>query len=414
MAVFVDSEIGKLKRVIVHTPGREVEAMTPESAEEVLYNEIVPVASVQREHATLKAVLEQVSEVHEFTELLARGLEDSEARSALVRAVSHYSHTPDREEELLALPAPELSRALVGGLRQKRNTLSAFLSERIYDIPPLPNLYFTRDGAAVFRDRVVFGRMAHRVRTLESLLLKTIFYQSPELEHRGVLFDGLQERSEGMSLEGGDLLIWDSHTILLGVSARTSSAAIDRVAENLTAVFQEEFRLLVVTIPETRATIHLDTVFTLIDRDLALVYEPVMLGANVSEAYRIICRPGETMKIERFPNVVQGLKSLGTELEIVPCGGTDPVRRSREQWLSAANAFAVAPGKILSYDCNEETLRSLESAGFTVASADDVLSGRAGLTGEGRVVVALPGVELARGGGGPRCMTLPVEREPFP
>jgi arginine deiminase len=414
MSGFIDSEIAPLESVIVHTPGYEVEAMTPESAEELLYNEIVPVASVQREHAVLKSVLQSVATVYEFTDLLTTAVEASEPRRALVQAVGRYSHAPEREEELLSLPSAELVRALVGGVRQRRDTLTTFLEERLYDIPPLPNLYFTRDGAAVIRDRLVFGRMAHPVRTVESLLLKTLFHQCPELAHEGVLFDGLQESSDRVSLEGGDILVLNRNTLLLGVSERTTTAAIDRLAESLLAAFQEPFDLFAVMLPKKRATIHLDTVFTLLDHSLALAYEPLVRGSDAAPVYRMRYRPGERTEIEAVPDLPTGLRDAGLHIDLVPCGGREPVRAAREQWLAAANAFAVGPGKILVYDCNEETLRALEQAGFTVVSPEDVLSQRERLTREGRIAVALPGLELARGGGGPRCMTLPVSREPAP
>jgi arginine deiminase len=412
-SVHIDSEIGRLRRVIVHTPGLEVESMTPRTVDEVLYNDIIPVSVVSQEHAKLKAFLSMVAATYEFTDLLAGALANEEARRELIHAVARTTMAPDRQSELRELAPETLVNALIRGLPQRRDSLTAYLSDRMYDIPPLPNLYFMRDGAAVFRDRVLFGRMAHEVRTLESLLLKTVFHYTTDLTHGGVAFDGLQEWGDDVTLEGGDVLVADANTLLVGVSERTTTSGIDRLAESLTRAFDEPLDVFAVLLPKSRATIHLDTVFTFVDRELALVHEPTILGPDHSRVLHMHLEPGRDPEIAPVGGLIHGLAKLGIDLEPVICGGTQSITQEREQWLSAANAFAFAPGKIIGYGCNTATVRNLEAAGFAVRDVDDFLSGEEHVDDYERLFVGLPGVELARGGGGPRCMTLPVEREPL-
>ena len=165
MSVYLDSEIGRLKRVIVHSPGTEIEQMTPESARQLLYHDIIPISVVSREHEKLKAFLSQVAEVYEMKDLVTSVINaNGAAKGAVIRAIC----PDDRAGELIRMDTEELVDTLIGGLPARRHTLTDYLSERLYDIPPLPNLYFMRDGAMVFRDRALVGAMAHKVRVNES------------------------------------------------------------------------------------------------------------------------------------------------------------------------------------------------------------------------------------------------------
>ena len=412
MNVQIDSEYGKLEAVIVHTPGVEVESMTPQTAEEVLYNEIIPISVVSKEHEKLKSFLSLVSHVYEVRDLLADVLEDPVARGALIQAVARYSHDVSRDADLRRLRVPDLVETLVSGLQQKRDTLHGFLSARTFDIPPLPNLYFMRDGAMAFRDRVLIGSMAHRVRTNEALFMKTLFAYSQQFLSGGILFDGVQEAAEDVTLEGGDFLVVNASTILVGLSERTTAKAVDRLAERFEEVFNEPLTIFAVQLPLERSAIHLDMIFTILDKDVALVYEPLILGRNRVPVYRMDIVPGKPRRIKQVAGVIEGLGDHGVKLQTVLCGGSEPVHQQREQWLSGTNLFAFAPGKVIGYDCNTETFRAAEHAGFAVRNVDDFLSGRDSVDEYDRLLVGLPGMELARGGGGARCMTLPIARAP--
>ena len=408
MSVYLDSEIGRLKRVIVHSPGTEIEQMTPESARQLLYHDIIPISVVSREHEKLKAFLSQVAEVYEMKDLVTSVIDaGGAAKGAVVRAIS-----PDnRAGELLRMDTEELVDTLIGGLPARRHTLTDYLSERLYDIPPLPNLYFMRDGAMVFRDRALVGAMAHRVRVNESLLLKAAFSYVPQLGSEGILFDGVLEGGGDVRLEGGDFMPVSRNTMILGVSERSSSEAVDRLAHNLIDTFAEPFHILVVMLPHEPSTIHLDMVFTLVDHHEALVYAPYVLGPKRLRVVRMDVAPGRETGIREVPGLLEGLGELGVELEPVLCGGKSEGYQQREQWMSGTNVLAVAPGKVIGYDCNVATADAFAEAGFTVRPVDVFISGEEHIDDHERLLVLTPGVELARGGGGARCMTLPVERE---
>lgn len=408
MGLYVDSEIAPLKRVVVHSPGEEIERMTPTSARRLLYHDIVPISAVSREHEKLKRFLQTVCTVYELRDLVKDVVHaSSEARSALVEAVAPAS----RIEELMRMEAEELVGAVVYGLPAMRETVSDYLSDRLYDIPPLPNLYFMRDGAVVFRDHVLIGAMAHRVRTNESLLVKAAFAYATQLKPRGTLFDGVLEGCGDIRLEGGDVTALGPNTLAVGISERSSSEAVDYLVQNLLNTFAEPFRLFIVLLPEGPSTIHLDMVFTLVDRDKALVYEPYILGAQRLRAVRVDVEPGKRSVIRDASGLLEGLREVGIDLDPISCGGTDPVYQQREQWMSGTNMLAFAPGKVIGYDCNEATAESFAHSGFAVRPVDDFLSGVARVEDFEKLLVVTPGVELARGGGGARCMTLPVERE---
>lgn len=423
MSVSVISETGDLQAVIIHTPGREIESMTPKTAHEVLYNDIIPIAVVRDEHRQLKQFLEQVCEVHEFSQLLARALSEEEVRGELVSRVTDAHWCTDREEELAALTPEELAAALIGGLPTRNDSVTSYLSRRQYDIPPLPNLYFMRDSSMIFRDRVVIGAMAYDVRTTEALLMKTTFAHAPELENGGLLFDGTDPNrfSDGAKrpgprarLEGGDLLVIRPNLLMMGISERTSSSAVDIIVGRIAASWDEPVCVIAVLLPEERAAIHLDMVFTMIDTNAALIYEPYVTGPARRDVVSIHIAPGGKPHIRPHDTVLGALAEAGVDLETVACGGADDVTRQREQWLSGTNVFAFGPGKIIGYDCNEATMESLAGAGFEVRDVEAFTSGADHVDRYGRLFVAMPGINLARGGGGPRCMTLPVRRGPLP
>jgi arginine deiminase len=408
MSIYLDSEIGRLKRVIVHSPGAEIEQMTPESARQLLYHDIIPISVVSKEHEKLKAFLSTIAEVYELRELVQRAVDaGGEAKAALVRSMC----VSYRAEELFRMDTPALVGTLISGLPARKETLTDYLSNRLYDLPPLPNLYFMRDGAMVFRDRVLIGAMAHRVRTNESLLLKAAFSYTHELDSGGVLFDGVLEGRSNLRLEGGDFLPVNRNTILVGISERTSAEAVDRLTQNLVETLAEPFHVFVVMLPEGPSTIHLDMIFTLVDYDRALVHEPAVLSSARARVIRMDIAPGREARIRDVPGIIEGLGEVGVEVSPIRCGGTEAVYQQREQWLSGTNVFAFAPGKVVGYDCNEATAESFAAAGFLVRSVDSFLDGSEQVWDHEQLLVLTPGVELARGGGGARCMTLPVERE---
>jgi arginine deiminase len=422
MSAYVGSEVEPIEAVVIHSPGAEIESMTPKTAHEVLYNDIIPIQVVRDEHLRLKKFLSGVCEVYEVSELVGQALEVDPAREALVRLVCDAYWCRDREAELLELPPATLAETLIAGLPARKDSVTSYISRQQYDIPPLPNLYFMRDSSVVIRDRVVIGAMAFDVRSNEALLMNAAFKFSPTLANSGIVFDGSDSpqyasanRRPGaaLRLEGGDVLVLRPDLLMVGISERTSSTAIDVLVTRIADAWPESVRVIAVVLPEERSTIHLDMIFTMIDREAALVYEPYVTGAGRREVLSIELRSGEEPCIIPEEGILPALARAGITLEAVACGGSDDVVRQREQWLSGNNVFAFAPGKIIGYDCNEATMGALASAGFAVRPIQVFLDGDDKLDNYERLVVAMPGINLARGGGGPRCMTLPIRRAPL-
>ncbi len=412
----VTSEIGVLRRVVLHSPGPEVEAMTPSEAVADLYNDIIPLSAVRAEHDELRDFLSLVSRVCELKDLLAESLASPGSRFEFLTAISRLCPIRHLIDELMNLHPAELADLVIEGLPSKKTSLAGLLSERSFAMRPLPNAYFMRDSAAVFRDWAISAATAFDVRLIESIVTRFIFTRHPEVRAKGILFDGPRERSRAVTIEGGDILVVSPRVLAIGVSERTTPEAIELLAENAGKSFEEAVTILAVVLPKARATIHLDMVFTMIDRDAALVYSPVVTGADRAEVVRVDVDPKGRVAFSETGGLLPGLKDLGFDLEPIACGDGHPLHEAREQWWSGANSFAFAPGKVIMYSCNTKTLEALARSGFEVKHARDFI-GRDGLPGSckvedfGRLAVGFDGIELARGGGGARCMTMPVERE---
>lgn len=407
----INSETGRLRRVVVHTPGEEVEAMRPSRAEEELYNDIVPLEIVRKQHAELKGFLSKVADVVEFGDALAETLEDAEAREEFAILLAESNAAAHRLEELKAMAPADLAAVALAGLPSRHVRLGRFVRGEAYDIPPLPNMFFMRDAAMVFRDRSISSAMRFAVRRPEAAINRFAFSRHPSLRGGGGLFDGPSLAGDGFSLEGGDFQVIRRDTVAIGVSERTSADAVDELVRSIVDAFGEPVTVFAVILPVARATIHLDMAFTVIDDDACLVYEPVILGPRRSRTIKIQAEPGKEPRLSEVDSLLRGLRQARIDLEPVLTGGSDPLRQEREQWLSGANSFAYAPGKIIVYSCNVHTLEALSKSGFEVRSAADYLSGNLDPMEPRRVAVGFDGVELARGGGGARCMTCPIERD---
>jgi arginine deiminase len=407
----ITSEIGKLKRVVIHSPGPEVEAMTPKEAEADLYNDIIPLGAMRREFDVLKAFLGTVAEVHELKDLLADVLSEAGNRYEFLFALSRLCPIRSRMEELMAMGAKELARVLIEGLPALSGSLSGTLSERSFSLRPLPNAYFMRDSAATFRDWTISSATAFDVRLIESIITRFVFLRHPDFRAKGLLIDGPSERSRFITVEGGDIVVISRNVLAVGISERTTADAVERLAANAAQAFGEDMTVFAVLLPRERACIHLDMVFTVIDRDAALVYAPVITGRQRARVVRIDALASGALRFSEEEGLLQGLWGAGIDLEPLSCGGSEALFQEREQWWSGANSFAFEPGKILMYSCNARTLDLLASSGFAVRDASDFIAGKEKTESFQRLALTFDGIELARGGGGARCMTMPVERE---
>jgi arginine deiminase len=405
-AIRVTSELGPIEAVLVHTPGKELEAVTPGTREDFLYDDLIGLEVSAREHARLKAVLQRFGKVFEITDLLVEVLKKPEAREFFISRTMDVVPSEPLAKQLAQLTPKALVQMAVHGLEQTPGPIATALNEASFTLPPLPNLFFPRDIGMVIGNHAVVGSMRFGVRWTEELLIKTLFTFHDELANAGVVYDGSEERRYNYTLEGGDVHVLRDDLILMGFSERSSPAALDQ----LTDVLFRSTRVtdaIIVVMPRIPTAIHLDMLFTHVDRDLCVIYPPAFVGP---ERLTILHRRKGQAKVKEMPDLFTALKRVGLPLLPVLAGGSRRLTQEREQWASGCNFFATAPGVIVSYARNVKTLAELERAGFRVIPAKEFLRTDA-VALEGRAVITIPGGELVRGGGGPRCMTLPIRRK---
>lgn len=415
LKIDIQSEIGTLNAVLLHSPGAEVENMTPKMAQRALYSDILNLSIAQHEYAQLQGVLSKQAKVYTVTGLLEKVLQNPIEKERLVRRICEMEQLMEYFDTLMEMTPARLAKALIEGLPANINTLTAFLNEDYYALFPLYNFYFTRDAAVTIGNSALICKMANKVRMRESIIMEAIYRGSGEFEC-GIIdaCDRQYLPNNNLFMEGGDILIAREDIILIGNGMRTSTQGIDMLASRLSSIAPEGRKHIIVQqLPHSpESFIHLDMVFTLLDKDKCMVFEPLILGDNQYQTVHITIDNGKVVKINSVSNILTALKRLGMDLQPIVCGGkADEWDQEREQWHSGANFFAFAPGKVLSYARNTHTLAELSNHGFEIIPAWDVINGKATLEGDKKCVVTIEGSELPRGGGGARCMTMPLSRK---
>ncbi|MEF8817881.1 MAG: arginine deiminase family protein [Salinibacter sp.] len=411
-AYSIPAEAHLLEQVIVHTPGAEMELVSPENREDLLFDDILFVGHARQEHLLMCSVFEKIvgrpDTVLQIKDLLLETFEaDDAAQHAFVEKLCR-----SLPEQNLGTVEDELKRFSPADLQQFALTGQSDLAIRAQ---PVPNLMFTRDLAAVVHDHIILSHAATVARTRESIIINVILHHHPRFAPHS---DKIIELPPGVTFEGGDLLVASPDTVLIGHSERTSLGAIMAIAHELFERTSIE-HVLAVDLPKRRATMHLDTVFTFASPEEIIVFPPLLEthGFGYAMHFTAADETGRFVTdMRRNLRDVLG-ELLDRDLTFIPCGGTERLHQEREQWTDGANVFAAAPGAILGYERNSRTFERLRDRGYRIVSAESFLSyfeSGEFHPGKEKVAIQLGGTELSRGRGGPRCMTLPIARHDSP
>lgn len=396
------SEIGKLNKVLLHRPGEELEALTPDTLERLLFDDIPYLKVAQQEHDAFAQVLRDNGvEVVYYVDEVAKAIADPALQIQLVNDFLNISKIHSKglratlTSYLLAMPPKEMVAKLIAGI--KRSEVATDKPSSLMDLveddypfvsDPMPNLYFTRDPGACVGEGINIHRMHTPARKRESLLLKYMY-----LYNKSFAAPGNQmwyDLSDSYSIEGGDVLVLSKDIVAIGLSQRTTVSGAETFARNL--LQNSDFKkVLAFDIPETRAFMHLDTVFTMVDYDKFTIHPEIEGPLGVYEM--TLDKNGE-MQFNALKEELKDILALELKLpavDLIRCGGGDLMAAQREQWNDGSNTLCIRPGTVVTYERNYVTNALLAKHGLNV--------------------ITVPSSELSRGRGGPRCMSCPVNRD---
>jgi arginine deiminase len=416
---FVGSEVGKLRKVMVHRPDLELQRLTPSNHDELLFDDVLWVKKARQQHDVfVDHMRDRGINVYYLEELLAEALENREALTKVLEAtVTDYTvgmgAVDEIRQAMAEMPPKKLATHLIGGittteLEQKgvdvnglatHSLLTATAGENTFVLPPLPNTLFTRDSSCWIYNGVSLNPMYWPARRQEMVNVATIYNYHPMFKQASFKFwypatapfDGFEIQDFGKaSLEGGDVMPIGNHTVLIGISERSTPIMIEQIARSLFRKGSVE-RIIACQMTRDRSHMHLDTVCTFLDRDAVTIY-PKIVEAIVSYSVRHGERDG-ALSVTKERNFLDAVAdAVGVKhLRVIPTGG-DKYQAAREQWDDANNVVALEPGVVISYEKNEYTNTQIRKAGIEVITID--------------------GSQLGKGRGGGHCMTCPLLRDP--
>ncbi len=402
MKVNVFSEIGKLNSVLLHRPGKELENLTPDLLERLLFDDIPYLKVAQEEHDAFADVLRNNGvEVLYIKDMVVEALKNHpeeinnfislfvEESRILSKSVKNAIY-----DFLGKLGFEDLVDKMIVGIRSyevtgknKESIMDMLEDEYPFYTDPMPNILFQRDPFSSIGNGVAINNMYTDARQRETILSEFMFKFHPKFENEEIPF--YINRNNAYNSEGGDFLVLDKNTLAIGISKRTDPRSIEKLAKRLFKDHSSFKTILAFNIPKTRAFMHLDTVFTQIDYGMFTIHPGVMRDLTVFE---LTNNDGEVKVLKvvtSLENILE--KHLKRPIKLINCGGEDTITSGREQWNDGANTLAIAPGKVIVYSRNHVTNKILREAGVSV--------------------LEIPSSELSRGRGGPRCMSMPLDRE---
>lgn len=413
----VSSEIGRLKKVIVHRPDTGISRITPKRSEELLFDDIVHLPLMQKEHDVFTTVLKLflgADNVFETSELLAEALkEDEESKGEMIDMIIDYEELPSSVRKILKdMPAKNLASVLINGYYPEEDYI-------LFD--PIPNFIFTRDIAVTVNDHLIITKAAKEARFRENFLTRFIMHSHPmfkELRPQNRLINlnnvdlfPPSRKAQMVSLEGGDAMIINEDYLLIGCSERTSGHGI----YSLTEVLFEKGAInnvVKVNIPNDRSYMHLDTIFTQINHNHFVGFKPIIeegLGSNVE----VMRKNGATAIYTSLSEFLH--KEISGKIEFIWSGGGETPYQEREQWTDGCNLVALKPGVAVTYDRNPHTEKAFQKAGYAVLHANELIkqvnNGKLDVQKIEKTIITLPSNELSRARGGSHCMTCPIERD---
>lgn len=403
--IHVYSEIGKLKTVMLHRPGKELENLAPDILHRMLIDDIPYLKIAQEEHDAFAHVLRQQGiKVLYLEDLLAESLTDEKVRRAFLDQLLDESSIKKQDplhqlllNYLQELLTKEMVKTVIAGIRKSAiHNSTPSLADLAEDpdypfyLDPMLNVYFTRDQQAAIGSGMTINRMTFRARRRESLFMETILKNHPDFKNATIPV--WRDRYHHGRLEGGDELVLNNHVLAVGISQRTSATAITDLAHNLFDHSSYD-TILAIKIPHNHAMMHLDIVFTMINYNQFTVHPFILDKAGKIDIYVLQPDDHNGVKITEKNDLVQVLKENLhlSELDLIPTGGGDPIAAPREQWNDGSNTLAIAPGEVVTYDRNYVSNDLLRKHGI--------------------IVHEIRSSELSRGRGGPRCMSCPLIRE---